>query len=137
MWCVLIIVHLFTFFWLTNVRSVCQSVKYCNTFWENEYLIWFYLLFCVYFSLCAGQIKYGLPEMKKGGFMLGSYDPASKATYQTWYYTPFLFELRTIIDWTFTSTSLDVFQSISLAQIQSDMYIAKCYNRPYMTKPIG
>lgn len=69
--------------------------------------------------------------------MLGSYDPASKATYQTWYYTPFLFELRTIIDWTFTSTSLDVFQSISLAQIQSDMYIAKCYNRPYMTKPIG
>lgn len=41
--------------------------------------------------------------------MLGSYDPVSKITYETWYYTPFLFELRTIIDWTFTTTALDVF----------------------------
>jgi hypothetical protein len=41
--------------------------------------------------------------------MLGSYDPASKLIYETWYYIPFLFELRTIIDWTFTTTALDVF----------------------------
>lgn len=97
----------------------------------------FYLLFCVYFYFVAAQIKYGLPELKKGGFMLGRFDPVSKLTYYSWYYTPFLFELRTIIDWTFTSTSLDVFQSISLAQIQSDLYIAKCYNKPYMEKPLG
>ena len=115
LWIVLVGVHWFCFFYLTDVRSVCQANKYCNPMWHNTCLSWFYLLFCIYFSLCAGQIKYGLPELKKGGFMLGSYDPASKATYQTWYYTPFLFELRTIIDWTFTSTSLDVFQSISLA----------------------
>lgn len=41
--------------------------------------------------------------------MIGKYDPVSKAIYMVWYYTPFLFELRTIIDWTFTQTSLDVF----------------------------
>jgi len=61
----------------------------------------------------------------------------SKAVYETWYYIPFLFELRTIIDWTFTSTALDVFQSIKLAQAQSDLYIAKCYNKPYMAKELG
>lgn len=69
--------------------------------------------------------------------MLGNYNAVSKGIYYGWYYTPFLFELRTIIDWTFTATALDVFQSISLAQIQSDMYVAKCYNRPYMEKELG
>ncbi len=48
-----------------------------------------------------------------------------------------MFELRSIIDWTFTSTALDVFQSIKLAQAQSDLYIAKCENKPYMAKELG
>jgi hypothetical protein len=106
---VLILTHWFIFFFLTDTRKVCISVPYCNKFYDNSSLVGFYLLFCTYFTTCANQIRFGLPELKKGGFMLGSYDPVSKATYQTWYYTPFLFELRTIIDWTFTSTSLDVF----------------------------
>lgn len=116
-WFVLILIHWFIFFWLTNEKSVCAAQPYCNPFNKNWYLIWFYIIFCIYFSLCAKQIMYGLPELKKGGFMLGHYDPLSKYTYQGWYYTPFLFELRTIVDWTFTTTALDVFQSISLAQI--------------------
>jgi len=57
--------------------------------------------------------------------------------FQTWYYIPFLFELRTVIDWTFTRTSLDVFQAISLAQIQANMYVAKSFNRPYLARPLG
>ena len=63
----------------------------------------------MYLALCANQIRYGLPELKKGGFLQERFDPVSKGVYQTWYYTPFLFELRTIIDWTFTTTALDVF----------------------------
>jgi len=41
--------------------------------------------------------------------MLGNYNSVTKGIFQGWYYIPFLFELRTIIDWTFTETSLDVF----------------------------
>jgi hypothetical protein len=69
--------------------------------------------------------------------MMGQFNSVSKAVYETWYYIPFLFELRTIIDWTFTSTALDVFQSIKLSQAQSDLYIAKCYNKPYRVKELG
>lgn len=97
----------------------------------------FYIVFCLYFMIGAYQIQVGLPELKKGGFMQGEYNSVSKIIYETWYYIPFLFELRTIIDWTFTSTALDVFQSIKLAQAQSDLYIAKCYNKPYMEKELG
>lgn len=69
--------------------------------------------------------------------MMGSYNSVSKVIFQVWYYIPFLFELRTIIDWTFSRTSLDVFQSIKLAQVQSDLYIAKCLNKPYRVKELG
>jgi hypothetical protein len=30
-----------------------------------------------------------------------------------------------------------VFQAISLAQIQANMYVAKSFNRPYMARPLG
>ena len=70
-----------------------------------------------------------MPELRKGSFMGHKYDPVSKTIYQVWYYIPFLFELRSIIDWTFTETALDIFQWLKLAKVQSDMYMAKCINR--------
>lgn len=66
-------------------------------------------MFCVYFTLSASQIRFGLPELKKGGFLLGNYSVVSKLIFETWYYIPFLFELKTILDWTFNETALDVF----------------------------
>lgn len=53
LWFSLIIVHWLIFFVLTDTKSVCNSRPYCNTFWDNGYLIFFYLIFCVYFALCA------------------------------------------------------------------------------------
>ena len=129
--------HWYIFFELTNQVKVCYGHPYCNPFTQNGYLIVFYLFFCVYFALSAVQIRTGLPELKKGGLFVDHYDALHKTVYYVWYYIPFLFELRTIIDWTFTKTSLDVFQSIELAKVQSDLYIAKCYNRPYMTHKLG
>ena len=137
LWFLLIIVHWYIFFWLTDQQKVCYGHPYCNPFTQNGYLITFYIFFCVYFALSAVQIRTGLPELKKGGLFVDHYDALHKTAYYIWYYIPFLFELRTIIDWTFIKTSLDVFQSIELAKIQSDLYIAKCYNRPYMAHKLG
>jgi hypothetical protein len=50
-----------------------------------------------------------MPEFRKGGFMIDKYDPLSKNIFNIWYYIPFLFELRSIIDWTFSTTALDIF----------------------------
>jgi len=50
---------------------------------------------------------------------------------------PFLFELRSILDWTFTRTSLDVWCWMKLASIQADMYVAKCLNMTYAQKKLG
>jgi hypothetical protein len=50
-----------------------------------------------------------MPELRKGGFMVGQYGTVSKTIFTVWYYIPFLFELRSIIDWTFSETALDIF----------------------------
>lgn len=78
-----------------------------------------------------------MPENRRGSFAIQSDSKPNYYAFRVFMGMPFIFELRSIIDWTFTGTSLDVFQWIKLAQIQADMYIAKCYNKPYMEKPTG
>lgn len=48
---------------------------------------------------------------------MDSFNPVSGIIFRGYLAIPFIFELRTLIDWTFTSTSLDAFQWIKLAQI--------------------
>jgi len=69
--------------------------------------------------------------------MMNKYKPINSYIFRGFLAIPFIFELRSIVDWTFTKTALDVFQWIKLAQIQADLYVAKCVNKTYMEKPIG
>jgi hypothetical protein len=63
----------------------------------------------MYFIFSALQIKYGLPEMRKGSFMMHDYNVFNKAVFKIYLAIPFLLELKTISDWTFTKTALDIF----------------------------
>ena len=81
----------------------------CNTFTNNGWIITFYLFLCVYFALQAYQMRIGLPEIRKGSFLMDSFNPVSSVIYRAYLGIPFIFELRTLIDWTFTQTSLDAF----------------------------
>lgn len=68
---------------------------------------------------------------------MDTFNPVTGVIYRGYLAIPFIFELRTLIDWTFTTTSLDAFQWIKLAQIQANMYVAKCVNKDYMERPLG
>lgn len=68
---------------------------------------------------------------------MDSFNPVSGVIYRAYLGVPFIFELRTLIDWTFTTTALDAFQWIKLAQIQNNMFVAKCVNKDYMERPLG
>ena len=81
----------------------------CNTFSSNGFIIAFYILCCIYFGLQSYQMRIGLPEIRKGSFLVDSFNPISSYIYRGYLAIPFLFELRSIIDWTFTATALDVF----------------------------
>jgi hypothetical protein len=107
---IIILLQWYVFFYCVSFTSTNPNDLYsANRVNENAALIFFYLLALTYLWVQAWQIRQGLPELKKGGFMIGSYSPLSKIIFYCWYYVPFMFELRTIIDWTFTKTALDVF----------------------------
>jgi len=69
--------------------------------------------------------------------MLNRYHWLNKYIFLGFYNIPFIFELRTIIDWTYAKSALDVYQWIKLSQIQADLYKAKCNNLFYMKKKVG
>jgi len=50
-----------------------------------------------------------MPEIRKGSFLIGNDDTISKYIYETYLALPFMFELRSIVDWTFQDTALDLF----------------------------
>lgn len=47
--------------------------------------------------------------MKKGNFMMNDYGYINTYAFKGFMAVPFLFELKTFADWTFTRTALDVF----------------------------
>ena len=115
----------------------CVGGGVCNEFGGNPALIIFYILYCCYFWVSALQIRYGVPEMKKGNFMMNNYTRANKFALQGFMAIPFLFELKTFVDWTFTSTALDVFQWFILSATHSELFIARCVQGRYQRKPLG
>mmetsp|Transcript_25026 Transcript_25026/g.17692 ORF Transcript_25026/g.17692 Transcript_25026/m.17692 type:complete len:105 (-) Transcript_25026:1318-1632(-) len=90
--------------------GIAEKTEYkCNNFTDNASLIVFYILFCIYFIISAIHIRFGMPSLKKGGFMMDKYQPINSYIFRGFLAIPFIFELRSIVDWTFTKTALDVF----------------------------
>ena len=81
-WLLLIGVHL-TLFWYfpTKANNLLQKHAYCdyentetsgkcNEVRSNFFLWLFYLLYCMYFFFSALQVRFGLPELRKGNFTM-------------------------------------------------------------------
>lgn len=103
----------------------------------NWTLVVFYLLYCAYFAISALQIRFGLPELRKGNFAMGDTGPINKGMFQGYLAAPFIVELKIVSDWTFTRTALDLFQWIKFENIYADLFIAKCTNKGYLEHPLG
>lgn len=125
----LLLVHSFVFWYFPiNGNIKLQNYPYCvtktsqnkdkiacNEFGDNWALVTFYLLYCAYFWVSALQIRYGVAEIKKGNFLMNSYHIVNYVAFKGFMAIPFIFELKTFIDWTFTKTALDVFQWFVMA----------------------
>jgi hypothetical protein len=91
-------------------KSSSQYSKYgCLSFNQNWYLILFYMIFCWYFMLSALQIRYGYPDFKEPSSLTSKDGTVPVLLYRVFYILPFMLELKTILDWCFQKTSLDLF----------------------------
>lgn len=87
-----------------------DDVKNCRNFKANFFLRGFYLIVCVYLYLSALQIRVGFPILKKPSSVM-QYNESVIALLgaQVYYNAPFVTELRCLLDFTFSKTSLDIF----------------------------
>jgi hypothetical protein len=99
----------------------------CNNFQINQSLQCFYIFYLLYFIISAVQLRYGLPSFRKGSMsMMHTYTKGSRFMYQVYRGLPFLFEIKTVMDWTFTKTGLDLFQWFKFEDIYSVLFVDKC-----------
>jgi hypothetical protein len=81
----------------------------CYQFKENPYLRILYILFVLYLIVSSFQLSYGFPILKKASSVFYFYNDLGMIIAQVYNFIPFVIEIRCLLDFTFSKTSLDVF----------------------------
>ena len=95
---------------------------------NNPSLELFLLLKLLYLFFSALQIYYGFPPVETTGFQDLTRHPGKYTVqlYKVYRAIPFVFELRTILDWMCTATSLDLDETFKLEDIYTRLYLVQC-----------
>ncbi|CAF4296585.1 unnamed protein product [Rotaria socialis] len=108
--------------WLFLVLPGITRIK----FRENVAAQFWYLFKCVYFGYSSVQVRLGYPKRIAGNFLMKRFNYVNQVLYRIYLFIPFLLELRTIMDWIFTDTALDLTSWLQLEDIYSNVYLLKC-----------
>ena len=125
--------HLFVFFYLPmrgnyNIANAiyCIEGEDCNDFVYNPMLIIFYILYIVYLIGSGLQVKYGFYDLKRKSLLKSGNSSINGGIYAAYKAIPFLYEIKLAIDWTFTSTCLDLFQWNKFEGVYDTIYATYC-----------
>ncbi|XP_039998805.1 piezo-type mechanosensitive ion channel component 2 isoform X2 [Xiphias gladius] len=112
-------IHFWMFFILPGVTK--------KRFSENTVAQMWYFVKCIYFGLSAYQIRCGYPTRVLGNFLTKSYNYVNLFLFQGFRLVPFLTELRAVMDWVWTDTSLSLSSWICVEDIYAHIFILKCW----------
>ncbi|MCQ2819658.1 MAG: hypothetical protein MJ252_20530, partial [archaeon] len=130
-------IHLFIFLYLPQVGKRNSQEQDKNEVYNNPFIIIFYIMYMLYFFLSALQVKYGLCDLRKNSSLMAGSNLIYSVFFKVVKAIPFLFEVKSFMDWTFTTTSLDIFQWIKYEEIFSMLFVTKCYVKTYLGIRIG
>ncbi|KAJ2953804.1 hypothetical protein O0L34_g1430 [Tuta absoluta] len=85
-----------------------------------------YMMKCVYLLLSAYQIRCGYPRRIIGNFLCKSYRFLNMLSFRCFMAVPFVFELRTLMDWIWTDTSMTLMDWLKMEDIFANVYLLKC-----------
>jgi len=85
-----------------------------------------YLVMCAYFYFSALQICYGYPPFIGGNWLTKHVHHMYGNFFRIYRAIPFLYELRMMLDWTCTSTTLYLGEWIKVEDISSGIFICEC-----------
>ncbi|XP_045149555.1 LOW QUALITY PROTEIN: piezo-type mechanosensitive ion channel component 1, partial [Echinops telfairi] len=111
-------IHLWMFFILPAVTE--------RMFSQNAVAQLWYFVKCVYFALSAYQIRCGYPTRILGNFLTKKYNHLNLFLFQGFRLVPFLVELRAVMDWVWTDTTLSLSNWMCVEDIYANIFIIKC-----------
>uniref|UniRef100_A0A670YYB1 Piezo type mechanosensitive ion channel component 1 (Er blood group) n=1 Tax=Pseudonaja textilis TaxID=8673 RepID=A0A670YYB1_PSETE len=111
-------IHIWMFFILPAVTERCFSQNTVAQLW--------YFVKCIYFGLSAYQIRCGYPTRILGNFLTKKYNHLNLFLFQGFRLVPFLVELRAVMDWVWTDTTLSLSNWMCVEDIYANIFIIKC-----------
>uniref|UniRef100_H9G826 Uncharacterized protein n=1 Tax=Anolis carolinensis TaxID=28377 RepID=H9G826_ANOCA len=110
-------------FWMFFILPIVTERKFS----KNTVAQLWYFVKCVYFGLSAYQIRCGYPTRVLGNFLTKSYNYVNLFLFQGFRLVPFLTELRAVMDWVWTDTTLSLSSWICVEDIYAHIFILKCW----------
>lgn len=86
----------------------------------------YYMIKCFYLLFSAYQIRCGYPSRILGNFLTKGFTMLNFAGFKVFMNIPFLMELRTLMDWVWTDTSMTLFDWLKMEDIFANIYQLKC-----------
>ena len=119
-WVILIGTHIFVFWYLPihgnfvlYQQPQCNEEKYkyygCRNFHKDVHLRVFYGFILLYLTVSSIQISRGFPIYKKPSSVMQYYGPIPNVGSLVFQAIPFMVEVRCVLDFTMSKTSLDMF----------------------------
>ncbi|XP_051909940.1 piezo-type mechanosensitive ion channel component 2-like [Hippocampus zosterae] len=112
-------IHFWMFFILPSVTD--------RRFNRNPVAQLWYFVKCIYFGLSAYQIRSGYPTRVLGNFLTKSYNYLNLFLFQGFRLVPFLTELRAVMDWVWTDTTLSLSSWICVEDVYAHCFVLKCW----------
>ncbi|KAG7166218.1 Piezo-type mechanosensitive ion channel component-like [Homarus americanus] len=122
-------IHIWMFFILPAVTEREFNAKRPPQIW--------YMVKCLNLLLSAYQIRCGYPTRILGNFLCKQYNYLNLFSFRMFMYVPFLFELRTLMDWIWTDTSMSLSDWVKMEDIFSHIFQLKCERRAEIEYPQG
>ncbi|CAC5396646.1 PIEZO1_2 [Mytilus coruscus] len=114
-----ILLHVWMFFVLPEVTK--------RKFSENRPAQLWYFVKCIYFGLSAYQIRSSYPTRILGNFLTKKYNYLNLFLYKGFLAIPFLLELRVLMDWIWTDTTMAIGSWLQMEDIYANVYQLKCW----------
>ncbi|XP_077982492.1 piezo-type mechanosensitive ion channel component 2-like [Glandiceps talaboti] len=114
-------VHVWLFFLLPYITK--------QAFINNTPAQFWYFIKCIYFGLSAYQISSGYPTRILGNFLTKKYNYINLFLFKGFCLIPFLLELRILMDWTWTDTTLSLSHWMKIEDIYNNVYEIKCWRK--------
>lgn len=122
------LVHVWMFFALPQITGRRFVYNVAAQLW--------YFTKCIYFGFSSYQIRCGYPTRILGNFLTLKYNYINLFSFQAFLVIPFLLELRALMDWMFTDTTLALGSWLQMEDIYANIFVIRCNRRAEKTYPV-